>query len=224
VFREYYERDRHICNRNGSDIGAYVASVKVVTAFERFDKREVGIPLYIVEFGEVYNFESVNPCRVTDYREYCRKNITRKDTDYERYHLYKLFAVYRAKHRYRKGYESAYKSDERRANHCTTGFVYDRTVFDYLIYHVFHDVAFHKIAYRVTGERKSDYGNGRSDDDCRHKFVYPVYAGKLNYYRYYYVYKPRKTRADDKSEITYGHRNAARKSRSHRTEERERRT
>ena len=228
VFSEYYERDGDICNRDGSDIRA----VKFAEALDSGEEGEVGIPFAecVLEQAEVDYLKCFVAGCDTDSGEDCGYCVSCEDTDDERDHFKHFLAVYRASDGYEQSYKSANKRYVRRAEHyrirlgdyvacCVENFIaVDQNVRN----DVFERAAFGKVADCVTCQRKSDDCDGRSDDDCGHKFVEPLDACEFDYYCDDDVYQSCEDRAEDKSEISQLHGYAACECRAHRSEECER--
>ena len=81
-----------------------------------------------------------------------------------------------------------------------------------------------QIADRIAGKRETDDRNRRTDNDSGHQLIDPLYACKFYDDGDHNVYETCEDRAEDQSEIAEAHGHTACKSRSHRAEERKRRS
>ena len=205
VFRKYDESYGNICHSDRSEIRSK-ASAPFEIALECFKECEVGIPLHVLEFGEIYYFKSLYACRISYNGEYSRNNITCNDSYYKRNKLHHLLSENGTDYDREERHKSTYKANKRVRIH------YESTVC------VFRST--HSVSDCIARKRKTYYSNRRSYNNRRHYFVYPFCSGKLNNYGYYDIYESRKERSEYKPDITCGNRYAARKSREHRRKER----
>ena len=117
VFRKYNEGNGRIRHRDGYKVGSErTAFAEIVVAFERFRKREVGVPLHIFKLREIDYFQRVCFRRIADRREDRRYRIARKDTDDKRNQFRHFLAVYRAGDYREQRNKSAHQSNVRIAN------------------------------------------------------------------------------------------------------------
>ena len=80
-------------------------------------------------------------------------------------------------------------------------------------------IAFLKVAYGVTRERKTDDGDCRTDYYCGHELIYPVYACKLDYDCENNINETCENRTEDKTYISERCRSCTCESREHGADE-----
>ncbi len=210
VFCEYYEGNGNIRNCDGCNVGTEVTACEVVVAAECLDEGEVGVPLHIVELGEVDDFESIAVCDKTDHSEDGCYYVTCKDTDDEGDEFHHLLTEYGAEDNGSESNKCAYKTEDRVK-------VHDESAVRVLC-------CAGSIADCVSCKGKTDDRYGRTDNDGRHEFADPSNTELLNEKSDDYVNKTCKYGTEDQTEVTYGHGHTACKCSSHGTEECERRT
>ena len=76
-----------------------------------------------------------------------------------------------------------------------------------------------EVAHGVAGKRKTDDGNGRTDDHGGHQLIDPFHAGKLDDNGDDHIHKTCENSADDKTEVADRHGSGARKGGCHGAEE-----
>ena len=117
VFRKHNERYGRIRHRDGYKVGSErTAFAEIVVAFERFHKREVGVPLHIFKLREIDYFQRVDFRRIADRREDRRYRIAGKNTDDKRNQFRHFLAVNRAGDYREQRNKSARQSNVRIAN------------------------------------------------------------------------------------------------------------
>ena len=178
---------------------AYVSGVNVRKAAERLDKGEFGNPLHVCEEGEVDYLECVDTGDISDYGEDGSDCITGYDADDEGDHFEELLAVYRAGDGHTEGDESANDGDIGGGYRCS----------------VYLDRSGGEIADGVSGKRKTDDGNGGTDNDGGHDLIYPCNAAELDDDRDHDIYKTGERRADDETGISGCCRDGTRKGGAH---------
>lgn len=205
MFRKDDESDGDISDGNRSDIGSERTDFsEVVVSLKRLYKAEFREPLHILKFGEIDNFERVHIRGGADSGKDRRDRISRENTDDEREQSEILFTVHRANHRHRQSHESAEQSDVGRAYHFGC---------------IVQNVSLHQIPDGVSGEGKTDNGDGGTDDDGGHELIHPLYADEFHDDGDDDVYESRESGSDNESEIARGSGDTAREGGRHRAEE-----
>ena len=199
MFRKYDECNGNVGNGDGADIG----SVDIGKSFESGDESEVGKPLHIFEEVKIDNAESVAFSGDADDGEDSGNDIAAEDTEHERYHFCHFLSVNGEEH---NGEESNETADKCNVNGSGGNIVNGVA-------------AFLEIADGVAGKRKSDDGNGRSDNYCGHEFCDPLDAAEFNYDGNDNVNETCEESAEKKSGIACCRGNRAGKSGAHGAEE-----
>ena len=158
MFCENHEGYRYIGNSNGGD----VLSVHIAKPFKGFDESKLGYPFHSVEGAEVENFQGIIAGRFTNQGENQGYYITRDDTKNKGNQLHHFLTLDGKEDDGQQRYQSADEIDPSCCVH----------------YIGRHGICETKgVSDGIGGQRQTDDGHSRPDDNRRHELSDPGNTG-----------------------------------------------
>ena len=203
------------CNGNVSyGDGGEISSVQLGNTLESFNKGELGdgdkgaeCDTILEEVGNISKvdyLESIDVCNATDQGEDSGNGIACENTEYEGDQTNHLLTVGCADCGDDQGNQTADECYEGGGNDltCSVG-----------------NLAVQQIADSIACERKTDDGNGRTNNDSGHQLVDPSNTNELDDQRDNDINQACQNGTEDQAHVAEGHRNATGKGSCHRAEE-----